>query len=117
MRRPNSKEPHMKLELPPLPYAFHELEPHMSRETVELHYEKHHRGYLHKLQTLICDGPEAERTLEALVRSSEGAVFNNAAQVWNHNFFWESMRPKAGGPPEGEIARLIEDSFHTFTHF
>ena len=107
----------MKLELPPLPYAANDLEPHMSRETVELHYEKHHRGYLHKLQALIVDGPEADRTLEALVRSSQGAVFQNAAQVWNHNFFWESMTPRGGGPPEGEIARLIDDAFGNFSHF
>ncbi len=107
----------MKLELPPLPYAKHELEPHMSRETVELHYEKHHRGYLHKLLSLIVDTPEAERTLEALVRSSHGAVFNNAAQVWNHNFFWDSMTPRGGGPPEGQVARLVEESFHDFAHF
>jgi superoxide dismutase, Fe-Mn family len=107
----------MKLELPPLPYAKNELEPHMSRETVELHYEKHHRGYLNKLQSLIADKPEADRTLEALVRSSSGPVYNNAAQVWNHTFFWDSMTPRGGGKPSGEIARLIDDGFQSFEYF
>ena len=92
----------MKFELPPLPYSKNALEPHMSRETVEYHYEKHHRGYLAKLQKAIEGKPEGEKSLEEIILGSEGSVFNNAAQVWNHTFFWNCMDPKGGGEPGGD---------------
>ena len=82
----------MQFELPPLPYAKDALEPHISAETLELHYEKHHHGYLKKLRKGIEGKPEAEKTLEDLIQSATGDVFNNAAQVWNHSFYWRSMR-------------------------
>jgi Fe-Mn family superoxide dismutase len=107
----------MKFELPALPYAKDALEPYMSRETVEYHYEKHHRGYLRKLQELIEGKPEVEKSLEDIIRSSDGKVFNNAAQVWNHTFFWNCMQPKGGGAPSGDVARLIRDTFGSFVHF
>jgi len=107
----------MKFELPALPYAKHALEPHMSRETVEYHYEKHHRGYLERLEKLIAGKPEAEKTIEDIIRTSDGKVFNMAAQVWNHSFFWNCMQPKGGGEPGGEIAKLIHDAYGSFSHF
>jgi Fe-Mn family superoxide dismutase len=107
----------MKFELPPLPYQKNALEPHMGRETLELHYEKHHRGYLEKLRKEIEGKPEAEKSLVEIIRSSEGYVFDNAAQVWNHTFFWESMAAKGGGDPTGEAARRIRDSFGSFDRF
>jgi Fe-Mn family superoxide dismutase len=107
----------MKFELAPLPYAKHALEPYMSRETLEYHYEKHHRGYLRKLQGLIDRTPEAEKSLEDLICSADGKVFDNAAQVWNHTFFWNCMQPKGGGEPEGDLAHLIRDTFGSFRNF
>lgn len=107
----------MKFELPPLPYAKDALEPHMGRETLEYHYEKHHRGYLTKLQGLIQGTPRAEQSLEDIIRSADGSVFNNAAQVWNHNFFWNCMEPNGGGEPSGDLADLIRDSFGSFLEF
>jgi Fe-Mn family superoxide dismutase len=107
----------MEFQLPPLPYAKNALEPHMGRETLDFHYEKHHRGYLEKLRKEIEGKPEAEKSLVEIIRSSEGTVFNNAAQVWNHTFFWDSMEPKGGGEPTGEAARRIRDSFGSFDRF
>jgi Fe-Mn family superoxide dismutase len=107
----------MKFELPPLPYGKDALEPHMGRETLEFHYEKHHRGYLEKLRKEIENKPEAQKSLVEIIRTSEGSVFNNASQVWNHTFFWRSMEPKGGGDPTGEAARRIRDSFGSFERF
>jgi Fe-Mn family superoxide dismutase len=89
----------------------------MGRETLEYHYEKHHRGYLTKLQGLIQGTPQAEESLEDIIRNAEGSVFNNAAQVWNHTFFWTCMEPNGGGEPSGDLARLIRDSFGSFRAF
>jgi Fe-Mn family superoxide dismutase len=107
----------MKFELPPLPYAKDALEPHMGRETLEYHYEKHHRGYLTKLQGLIQGTRQAEESLEGIMRTADGSVFNNAAQVWNHNFFWNCMEPNGGGEPSGDLAGLLRDSFGSFLKF
>jgi Fe-Mn family superoxide dismutase len=107
----------MRFALPPLPYPKSALEPFMSRETIEYHYEKHHRGYLTKLEAAIAGTPEAERSLEDLVRSSEGSVFNNAAQVWNHTFFWNCMEPGGGGEPGGDLAHRLRDAFGSFASF
>ncbi len=98
----------MKFELPPLPYDKKALEPHISARTLELHYEKHHRGYLTKLQKAIAGKPEAEKSLVEIIRTSEGQLFNNAAQVWNHTFYWNSMTPKGGGTPSGDLATAID---------
>ena len=86
----------MKLELPPLPYAKGALAPHLSARTLNLHYEKHHKGYLRKLAKLVRGKPEEKLSLEELVHTAMGDVFENAAQVWNHNFYWRSMRPAGG---------------------
>lgn len=98
----------MKFEVPPLPYAKDALAPAMCQETLEFHYEKHHKGYMKKLQAAIEGKPEAEKSLEEVIKTSEGGVFNNSAQVWNHTFFWEGMKPGGGGaPPAGDVADLI----------
>jgi Fe-Mn family superoxide dismutase len=107
----------MKFELSPLPYAKDALAPHLGAETLEYHYEKHHRGYLQKLEKLLAGKPLAERTLIEIVRESDGAVFDNAAQVWNHTFYWNSMVPKGGGTPGGVVRSAIESAFGSFDRF
>lgn len=98
----------MQFEVAPLPYAKDALEPVMSKETLEYHYEKHHKGYMAKLKAAIEGKPEASKSLEEVIKSSSGGVFNNAAQVYNHTFFWEGMKPGGGGaPPAGDVADLI----------
>jgi Fe-Mn family superoxide dismutase len=101
----------MKHELPPLPYEKKALEPHISARTVDVHYEKHHRGYLDKLWKLLGEEAAAKTSLEELVRGSSGKTFNLAAQVWNHTFYWESMRPGGGGAPKAQVADAIRSSF------
>jgi Fe-Mn family superoxide dismutase len=80
----------------------------MSKETLEFHYEKHHKGYMTKLKGLIEGKPEAQKSLVDVIKQSSGGVFNNAAQVWNHTFFWEGMKPNGGGaPPSGDVGDVI----------
>src|SRR6478672_929447 len=89
----------MEHKLPPLPYAHDALAPHISKETLEFHHDKHHQTYVTNLNNLI-KGTEFENsTLEEIVKKSSGGIFNNAAQVWNHTFYWESMKPNGGGQP------------------
>jgi Fe-Mn family superoxide dismutase len=104
----------MDFKLKPLPYPYDGLEPQVSADTVETHYEKHHRGYLEKLEKLLSGQPEAECSLEQLIREQSGEIFNNAAQVWNHDFYWRSMKPAAQRAPEpkrGALAERIVASF------
>jgi Fe-Mn family superoxide dismutase len=103
-------------ELPPLPYAENALEPHISAKTLSFHYGKHHKGYLDKLNEGVKGTNLADLPLEELVRTLSGdeskqALFNSAAQTWNHTFYWRSMKPKGGGQPTGELAKRIEASF------
>ncbi len=105
----------MPVTLPPLPYAADALEPHYSRENIELHHGKHHAAYVATLNKLKPDASDAG--LEALVRGSEGAVFNQAAQIWNHTFFWRSMQPRGGGRPDGELAAAIDRDFGSYDKF
>jgi len=108
----------MKFELPPLPYDKSALAPHISARTLELHYEKHHRGYLKKLEKEIGGTPMAEKSLVEIIRESDGTVFNLAAQVWNHTFYWDSMKPRGGGRPSADFVKVLErdlGSFHEFT--
>ena len=99
----------MQFEVKPLPYSKDALTPHMSVETFEYHYEKHHKTYMTKLKEAIQGTPDAEKSLEDVVRSAKGGVFNNAAQVWNHTFFWESMKPNGGGAPgDGKAKEIVE---------
>jgi Fe-Mn family superoxide dismutase len=107
----------MKFELPPLPYDKTALEPYISARTLEFHYEKHHKGYLNKLKAAIGEKPEAEKSLEEIIRGAKGGVFNNAAQVWNHTFYWNSLAPKGGGKPAGDLAAAIERAFGNFADF
>ncbi len=98
------------IELPPLPYAQDALQPHISPETISFHYGKHHRSYVDKLNGLLKDSPLAGKSLEEIVLQSDGSLFNNAAQVWNHTFYWHSMKP-GGGKPDGELASAIDRDF------
>lgn len=106
-----------RFELPALPYALDALEPFMSRETLEYHYGEHHQTYVNNLNALTEGTPFAEKSLEEVVRSSEGGVFNNAAQVWNHAFFWQSMKPQGGGLPSGALLAAIEAAWGSFDAF
>jgi Fe-Mn family superoxide dismutase len=103
--------------MPPLPYPKDALEPTMSARTVEIHYEKHHRGYVDKVRELIEGTQREQRDLEQLLLASDGELFNNAAQAWNHAFFWRSMRPGGGGRAQGRLLELIEIGFGSFDRF
>ena len=99
----------MKFELTPLPYSFEALDPHISPRTVEIHYTKHHKGYLTKLEAAIGGKPLAGKSLEDIIRETDGGVFNLAAQVWNHTFYWESMAPKPSEPSAALSAAIDKD--------
>jgi Fe-Mn family superoxide dismutase len=106
----------MAFTLPPLPYSLDALAPHLSRETLELHHGKHHQTYVDKLNGLIDDKGDAD--LDDVIRAAEpGPVFNNAAQHWNHSFYWKCMAPDGGGAPSGELAEAIERDFGSFEAF
>jgi Fe-Mn family superoxide dismutase len=98
----------MDFTLPPLPYDKHALEPHISAQTLTFHHEKHHQGYVEKLRKAIEGTAKAKQDLLEIIRDSEGGVFNNAAQVWNHTFFWHSLSPDAPSGPDGELAAAID---------
>jgi len=107
----------MAIELPPLPYARDALAPHISAETLDYHYGKHHQTYVTNLNNLI-KGTEFENLdLVEIIRKSQGGMFNNAAQVWNHTFYWNSLSPKGGGEPSGKLADAIKKSFGGFAQF
>jgi Fe-Mn family superoxide dismutase len=101
----------MSFTLPALPYAKNALVPHISEETFEYHYGKHHQAYVTNLNKLLEGKPEASKSLEEIILSSEGGIFNNAAQIWNHTFYWHSMKPNGGGQPTGELADAIKRDF------
>jgi len=104
-------------ELPALPYAMDALQPHISKETLEFHYGKHHQAYVTNLNNLI-KGTEFEKMpLEEVIRKSKGGMFNNAAQIWNHTFYWNSLSPKGGGKPSGALAKAIDAKFGSFDEF
>ena len=103
--------------LPPLPYAVDALAPHMSKETFEYHYAKHHQAYATNLNNLIPGTEFAEASLEAIIKKATGPIFNNAAQVWNHSFFWNSMKPAGGGAPSGALAAAINAKWGSFDAF
>ena len=107
----------MAHQLPELPYALDALEPHISKETLEYHYGKHHAGYVGKLNAAIEGTDQADLSLEDIVRSASGGVFNNAAQIWNHSFYWNCLSPNGGGEPTGAIADAINASFGSFAEF
>jgi Fe-Mn family superoxide dismutase len=107
----------MAFELPALPYEKNALEPHISAETLDFHYGKHHATYVTKLNGLIEGTDLAEKSLEEIVKNSDGGVFNNAAQIWNHTFYWNSLSPNGGGEPSGELAEAINKKWGSFTDF
>ena len=107
----------MAFTLPKLPFAKDALEPHMSAETFSFHHEKHHNAYVTNLNKLI-EGTEFEnKSLEEIIKKSSGGIFNNAAQVWNHTFFWNSLSPKGGGKASGALAEKINEDFGSFEKF
>lgn len=107
----------MAFELPALPYAQDALEPHISAETLSFHYGKHHQTYVTKLNGLVEGTELANKSLEEIVKTSEGGIFNNAAQVWNHTFYWNCLSPNGGGQPTGALAAAIDASFGSFEKF
>jgi Fe-Mn family superoxide dismutase len=108
----------MAFTLPELPYSKDALAPHISAETLEYHHGKHHKAYVDNLNKLIEGKPEANKSLEEIIMSApEGGVFNNAAQVWNHTFYWSSMKAKGGGQPTGDLAAAITRDFGSFDKF
>ena len=107
----------MEHTLPALPYAMDALQPHISKETLEFHYGKHHQTYVTNLNNLI-KGTEFENSsLDEIVKKSSGGVFNNAAQIWNHTFYWNSLSPKGGGKPAGALAAAIDAKWGSFDAF
>ncbi len=105
------------IELPALPFALDALAPHISKETLEFHYAKHHATYVAKLNAAIEETADADKSLEEIVRSSSGGLFNNAAQVWNHTFYWNCLSPSGGGEPSGSLADAIARDFGSFAEF
>jgi len=103
--------------LPELPYAKNALEPHISAETLEYHYGKHHATYVDKLNGLV-PGTEFENSsLEEIIKKAKGGIFNNGAQIWNHTFYWNCMSPDGGGNPSGELGKAIEGAFGDYSTF
>jgi superoxide dismutase, Fe-Mn family len=114
---PTVKDFTMTVSLPALPYAKDALVPHISAETLDFHHGKHHNAYVTNLNKLLEGKPEAEKSLDDIIMSSEGGVFNNAAQIWNHTFYWNSMKPGGGGTPTGDLLAAIVRDFGSFEKF
>jgi Fe-Mn family superoxide dismutase len=104
-------------ELPKLPYALNALEPYISQRTVEFHYGKHHQAYVTNLNKLIAGTEYENFSLEEIIRKAAGGIFNNGAQVWNHTFYWNCMKPKGGGEPAGKLADVLVKNFGSFADF
>ena len=108
----------MAFTLPPLPWPKDALAPHISAETIEYHYGKHHQTYVDTLNKLIAGKPEEQKSLEDIILGApEGPLFNNAAQVWNHTFFWNCMTPGGGGDPDGDLQAAIDAAFGSVDGF
>lgn len=107
----------MAFELPQLPYEMNALEPYISQETLEYHYGKHHQTYVTNLNKLTEGSDDGNKTLEELIKTSAGGIFNNAAQVWNHTFYWNCLSPETGKQPTGALAEAIQSSFGSFEAF
>jgi len=107
----------MAFELPPLPYAIDALAPHISQETLEFHHGKHHQTYVNNLNNLVAGTADESASLEDIIAKAEGGMFNNAAQIWNHTFYWSSMAPGGGGAPSGAVADKINSAFGSYDEF
>ena len=108
---------YMSFELPALPYAKDALAPHISAETLEFHHGKHHQTYVTNLNNLVPGSEFEGLSLEEIIMKSSGGVFNNAAQIWNHTFYWNCLAPHAGGEPTGDLADAINSTFGSFAKF
>lgn len=107
----------MTFELPKLPYEMNALEPHISKETLEYHYGKHHQAYVNNLNKLIEGTDNINKTLEEIIKTASGGLFNNAAQTWNHTFYWNCLSPNGGGKPSGALLDAIVKQFGSFETF
>jgi superoxide dismutase, Fe-Mn family len=107
----------MTHKLPDLPYAIDALSPYISEETINYHYGKHHAAYVNNLNKLTANTDMADLSLEELIMKSDGGIFNNAAQVWNHTFYWHSLSPEGGNEPSGNLATAINNTFGSFASF
>ncbi len=107
----------MQFKLKPLPYDYDALEPHVGARTLKIHHGKHHQGYLDKLEKAMAGKPLAEESLETIIQKTEGDTFNFAAQVWNHDFDWQSMSPTGGGKPDGKVEELLVRDFGSVDKF
>jgi Fe-Mn family superoxide dismutase len=107
----------MTFTLPQLPYAMDALAPHISKETLEYHYGKHHNAYVVNLNKLVTDTEFATLSLDEIIKKSSGPIFNNAAQVWNHTFYWHCLSPNGGGEPTGKLASALTHAFGSFAAF
>ncbi len=112
----------MTYELPALPYDYTALDPYISKQTLEFHHDKHHAGYVKKYNAVIADTEYADKPIEAVIKAvagdaSKSGIFNNAAQAWNHTFYWNSMKPNGGGQPSGDLAQKIQANFGSFEQF
>ncbi len=107
----------MEHKLALLPYPLDGLEPNISSETLEFHYGKHHAAYVTNLNKLIAGTEFSDMKLEEIVKKSNGAIYNNAAQAWNHAFYWQCLSPKGGGEPKGEVAQALVKNFGSFVQF
>ena len=107
----------MAFSLPELPYSKDALTPHISAETLDFHHGKHHQAYVTNLNNLVKGTEWESKTLEEIVRRAEGGIFNNGAQIWNHTFYWQSMRPQGGGEPKGKVADALTQAFGGFAAF
>jgi superoxide dismutase, Fe-Mn family len=107
----------MFFELPPLPFAKDALKPYISQETIEYHYEKHHKGYLTKLNKILETNSQDDKTLEEIIKTSSGDLFNNAAQFWNHNFYWQCLTLKNKSKIKKGLSQKIDQAFGSFDEF
>ncbi|PHQ80829.1 MAG: superoxide dismutase [Fe] [Coxiella sp. (in: Bacteria)] len=107
----------MAFELPALPYAMDALAPHISKETLEYHYGKHHQAYVNNLNKMVPGTAYEGKSLEEIIKNADGGIFDNAAQVWNHTFYWNSLSPQGGGEPCDELAAAIDEAFGSFDAF
>lgn len=107
----------VSIELPALPYEIDALAPHISAQTLEFHYGKHHQAYVTNLNGMIADTELESASLVDIIAQADGAMFNNAAQIWNHTFYWNSMTPEGGGAPHGEVGEAINQAFGSYEAF
>src|SRR5271166_6596723 len=107
----------MAFELPKLPYQEDELAPFLSRETLEFHHGKHHKAYVDKLNELVAGAKLQHASLQEIIKATDGALFNNAGQHFNHSFYWQCMKPNGGGEPTGKLAAAIKKSLGSFEKF